>query len=38
MCYYTDSKGTFILRWKTTTRDGRVIRAKKKPFKIYIKK
>ncbi len=34
---YTDEKGTFILRW-TITKNGVVIRAKKKPFKIYIDK
>lgn len=34
---YSDEKGTFILRW-TRRVNGVVIRAKGKPFKIYIKK
>lgn len=34
---YTDERGTFILRW-TIRKGGRVIRGKKKPFKIYISK
>ncbi len=33
---YSDEKGIFILRWTTTTKNGLKIRAKKKPFKIYI--
>jgi hypothetical protein len=36
MIYY-DDRGAFILRW-TVTRNGRVIRATSKPFKIYIKR
>jgi len=32
---YTDERGTFILRW-TITKNGQVIRATNKPFKIYI--
>lgn len=34
---YTDERGTFILRW-AITKNGQVIRAKNKPFKIYISK
>ena len=33
---YTDERGTFILRWTRRLKDGRVVRAKNKPFKIYI--
>lgn len=32
---YTDEKGTFIIRW-AIRKNGRLIRAKNKPFKIYI--
>ncbi len=34
---YSDERGEFILRW-TRTLNGKVIRAKNKPFKIYINK
>lgn len=34
---YTDERGTFVLRW-TVRRNGQLIRAKVKPFKIYIDK
>lgn len=34
---YHDDKGTYILRW-TITKNGRVIRGKNKPFKIYIRR
>lgn len=34
---YIDEKGTFILRWTRRTKTGKVVRAKGKPFKIYIK-
>jgi len=35
---YTDDRGTFILRWTRKLPNGKVIRAKGKPFKIYISK
>jgi hypothetical protein len=38
MCYYSDERGTFILRKSRRTKDGRVIHANGKPFKIYINK
>lgn len=38
MSTYTDEKGTFILRWSRHLKNGVVIRAKGKPFKIYISK
>lgn len=34
---YHDERGTFILRW-TRKINGKVVRAKSKPFKIYISK
>lgn len=34
---YTDDRGTFVLRW-AIRKNGQVIRAKAKPFKIYINK
>ena len=33
---YSDERGTFILRWTRKLKNGAVIRAKAKPFKIYI--
>lgn len=33
---YTDDRGTFILRWTRKLSNGKVIRAKNKPFKIYV--
>ncbi|WP_255361290.1 MULTISPECIES: hypothetical protein [Eikenella] len=35
---FHDERGSFILRWTRKLKDGRVIRAKSKPFKIYISK
>lgn len=35
---YQDDRGSFILRWTRRLKNGRVIRAKNKPFKIYINK
>ena len=35
---YSDERGTFILRWTRKLKNGSVIRAKSKPFKIYIDK
>lgn len=35
---YSDERGVFILRWSITTKNGKVVRAKDKPFKIYITK
>jgi len=37
MSTYSDERGTFILRWTITVK-GKKIRAKSKPFKIYIDK
>ncbi len=34
---YSDEKGVFIFRWARTV-NGKLIRAKNKPFKIYITK
>lgn len=33
---YYDERGAFILRWAYRTKTGKVVRAKLKPFKIYI--
>lgn len=33
---YHDERGRFILRWSRRTKNGTVIHAKDKPFKIYI--
>ena len=35
---YKDEKGEFIFRYSFTTRAGRKVIAKDKPFKIYIKR
>ena len=35
---YTDEKGTFIIRWAFRTKNGQIVRAKNRPFKIYISK
>ncbi len=33
---FYDERGAFILRWTRRTKTGAVVRAKLKPFKIYI--
>lgn len=35
---YEDERGTFILRWARRHANGSLIKAKDKPFKIYISK
>ncbi len=35
---YTDERGVFILRWSRRLKNGKVLVAKAKPFKIYIEK